>query len=354
MKRLRRILHVDLDAFFAAVEQNEDKSLLGKPVIIGGQSDRGVVSTCSYEARKFGVHSAMPMYKAKELCPKGIYLKGNHNLYGEYSKKVFDILRKYAKNMEKVSIDEAYLELGDMNESSVLVAKNIKKEISKTLGLNISIGISYNKFLAKLASEWKKPDGLFMITPDMIPKILFPLDISKIHGLGKKTAIKLYNMNIYTIEDLHLLSKREIIFILGENYGIDIYNRIRGIDERAVKSESKRKSIGTETTLKENLSDRDKIWMKLKECIKEAYKILYEKNLSAKTITIKYKYQDFENQTRSKTIQRGVVSLEEITKVSKEIFDNIIFEKRIRLIGISLSNFESNQIRQLSFIDLMK
>jgi DNA polymerase-4 len=350
MGRYRRILHVDLDAFFASVEQNENPLLKGKPVIIGGQSDRGVVATCSYEARLFGVHSAMPMYKAKELCKDAICLNGNHKLYSDYSRRVFKILSRYAKSMEKVSIDEAYLELDENAESSIL-AKKIKEDVFENTGLTLSIGISYNKFLAKLASEWNKPNGTFMITPDMIPELLFPMKISKIHGLGKKTAEKLYKMNIGVVEDLYKLSKREIIFILGENYGLEIYNKIRGIDCRKIKTKYERKSIGVERTLRENLSDRNKIWSKLEECTIEVEEILKKKNLSAKTITIKYKYEDFENQTRSRTLPCGLAEEKEILNAVKRIFEQINFEKRVRLLGVSVSNLEDLGIRQLSFVD---
>ena len=244
----RIILHVDMDAFFASVEQLDNPSLRGKPVIVGGVSERGVVSTCSYEARKYGVHSAMPGFMARSKCPMGIFLPVRYGRYKEISNKIFDIFKEITPVIEPLSIDEAFLDITDTDfKDGKRVALYIKDRVKKEIGLNLSIGISYNKFLAKLASDWNKPNGIMEIREDMIPDILLPLSISKIHGLGKKSVGKLNNMGIFTVQDLYLLPREFFHSYLGKS-GIDIYNRIRGIDDREVQVTRERKSVGKERT----------------------------------------------------------------------------------------------------------
>lgn len=225
----RIILHVDMDAFFASVEQLDNPQLRGKPVIVGGVSERGVVSTCSYEARKFGVKSAMPVFMAQRLCPKGHFVRVRYHRYKEISNKIFAIFREVTQFVEPLSIDEAYLDVTNSRFlSGMEAAIYIKSRVLKEIGLTLSIGISYNKFLAKLASDWNKPNGIKVIDKDMIPKILLPLSISKIHGLGKKSVQRLNNMGIYIIKDLYPLNKEFFLEYLGKS-GLDIYERIRGI-----------------------------------------------------------------------------------------------------------------------------
>lgn len=227
----RIILHVDMDAFFASVEQLDNPQLKGKPVIVGGLSERGVVSTCSYEARKFGVKSAMPIFMAQRLCPKGHFVRVRYYRYKEISNKIFAIFREVTQLVEPLSIDEAYLDVTNSKFASGMAAAiYIKNRVLKEIGLTLSIGISYNKFLAKLASYWNKPNGIKVIDNDMIPEILLPLSISKIHGLGKKSVQRLNNMGIYIIDDLYPLNKEFFLEYLGKN-GLDIYERIRGIDK---------------------------------------------------------------------------------------------------------------------------
>ncbi|GAB6149288.1 hypothetical protein JCM1406_04580 [Clostridium novyi] len=250
----RVILHVDMDAFFASVEAMDNPSLKGKPVVVGGISERGVVSTCSYEARKYGIRSAMPVYKAKYLCPSAIFLPIRHYRYREVSRKVFKILSTVTDKIEQVSIDEAYLDITNINMNPKDVAVNIKNMIKENMRLTISVGISYNKFLAKLASDWNKPDGLKIITKDMIPEILMPLSINKVHGIGTKSAEKLNNIGIFTVKQLYGLPKKLFYEYFGK-FGIDIYNRIRGIDNREVVTVREQKSIGKETTLKRDTKD---------------------------------------------------------------------------------------------------
>lgn len=338
---------MDIDAFFASVEQILNPELVGKPVIVGGLSDRGVVSTCSYEARVFGIHSAMPTYKAKQLCSEGIFIRGKFNEYKNYSKRVFDIVGKYSSKVEQVSIDEAYLDVSDFKGSVVQLAKKLKEEIYVETGLTISIGISHNKFLAKLSSEWKKPNGLFMITPDMMPQILFPLDIIKIHGLGKKTADKLYNLNIHTVKDLYLLSKNDLLFILGDLYGEELYNKIRGIDLRNIELEYERKSIGTEITLESNIVDREDLKKYIDDFIETIYTEICKKKILFKTVTVKYKHEDFQSFTRSKSLINPTSSKKLFKEMAYYLMETINLDKRIRLLGLSISNICDNTEEQL-------
>ena len=279
----RIILHVDMDAFFASVEQLDNPQLRGKPVIVGGVSERGVVSTCSYEARKFGVKAA-------------IY---------------------------------------------------IKSRVLKEIGLTLSIGISYNKFLAKLASDWNKPNGIKVIDKDMIPKILLPLSISKIHGLGKKSVQRLNNMGIYIIKDLYPLNKEFFLEYLGKS-GLDIYERIRGIDKRIVEVNRDRKSYGRETTLKFDTDEIEELEPYIQEFCKELAATLVRQNIYIKTITVKYKTIVFENHTRSRTLNTYTNNYQIIYKTAMDILHEEKLENRIRLIGVTLSSIREEDVQQLT------
>lgn len=344
----RIILHVDMDAFFASVEQLDNPSLRGKPVIVGGVSERGVVSTCSYEARKYGVHSAMPGFMARSKCPMGIFLPVRYGRYKEISNKIFDIFKEITPIIEPLSIDEAFLDITDTDfKDGKRVALYIKDRVKKEIGLNLSIGISYNKFLAKLASDWNKPNGIMEIRKDMIPDILLPLSISKIHGLGKKSVGKLNNMGIFTVQDLYLLPREFFHSYLGKS-GIEIYNRIRGLDDREVKVTRERKSVGKERTLKFNTSDKDELLVYLKDFSEEISRILASKNMMGKTITLKYKTGEFENHTRSKTLNKYIYKSEDIYSVCRELLELEDLKDELRLIGVSISSFKETEIEQLS------
>lgn len=342
------ILHVDMDAFFASVEQNDNPQLKGKPVIVGGVSERGVVSTCSYEARKYGVKSAMPIFMAQRLCPHGIYLRGRYWRYKEVSTKIFDIFKEVTPLVEPLSIDEAYLDITNSNfkdyNDAVLY---IKKRVYREVGLTLSIGISYNKFLAKLASDWNKPNGVKVITKEMVPEVLKPLPISKIYGLGKKSVNRLNNMGLFKIEDLYAQPKEFFIEYFGK-YGIDIYNRIRGIDDRVVTPNRDRKSYGKETTLKSDTDDKEELKEYLERFSKQISNYLQEKNIFVKTITIKYKTSSFINHTRSKTLLYYINSEEEIYNIANEILEEEVFNETIRLIGLTVSSIREEKAEQLT------
>lgn len=346
----RKILHVDMDAFFASVEVLDNKKLKGKPIIVGGVSERGVVATCSYEARKFGVHSAMPIFLAKSKCPKGIFLPTRPHRYKEISIKIFHIFYEITSMVEPLSIDEAYLDITNIKNNPLEVAKIIKKRVFQEIGLSLSIGISYNKFLAKLASDWNKPNGLKIITKDMVPNILYPLSINKVYGLGGKSVKKLNNIGIFTIKDMFNLSKELYIDYFGK-FGMDIYDRIRGIDNREVQPLRERKSIGKERTLKSDTKDKEELKLYIKEFSKSISKIISDKNISGKTITLKIKTASFESHTKSKTLKNYIWSMEDIYKEGCEILDTINLKEDIRLIGVSLSSLKENNIKQLSFFN---
>lgn len=342
------ILHVDMDAFFASVEQMDNPELKGKPVIVGGVSERGVVSTCSYEARKYGVHSAMPIFMAKEKCPNGIFVAGRYGRYTKISQEIFKILSDVTPIIEQVSIDEGYLDLSQSRfENGIDAARYIKNKVFKEIGLTISVGISYNKFLAKLASDWNKPNGIKEISRSMIPDILLPLPLSKIHGLGKISVGKLNNMGIFYIKDLYNMEKKFYIEYLGKN-GLDIYDRIRGIDNRKIETIRERKSVGKERTLKFDTDNKEELLQYLKEFSFEIEEMLCAKNVVGKTVTLKFKTKDFENHTRSRTLNNYISHHEDIFNVSKELLESEELKSNLRLIGVSISSFKEKEMEQMT------
>ncbi|MDP3386847.1 MAG: DNA polymerase IV [Eubacteriales bacterium] len=334
----RKILHVDLDAFFASVEQLDNPSFKGKPIIVGGSSKRGVVATCSYEARKFGVHSAMSGFMAKKLCPNGIFLKPRMDRYAQISKEVFRILYEVTDHIERISVDEAYLDVTDSDRSPYKIASWIKTTVKNRIGITISVGISYNKFLAKLASDWNKPDGIFEIRPSDVPNILKPLSIIKVHGLGKKTADRLNSIGIFTVSDLLQCDRKTLSYFLGELRSNEIYNRIRGIDNRSLKIKTTRKSYGRETTFEEDIRSKPVIKEVLLQYLFELAFKLVKTNKSAKTVTIKIKFEDFSQITRSHSLLAYTNNLQTFEEAMVLLVDNLIIDKKIRLVGISLSN----------------
>lgn len=348
---VRKILHVDMDAFFAAVEQRDNPELRGKPVIVGGSSDRGVVATCSYEARKFGIHSAQPTFMAKKLCPSAIFVSGDHKKYSEVSKQVFEILHGICDKVQVVSIDEAYLDVTDLFYSPMYIAEHIRKRVKDEVGLTLSVGISYNKFLAKLASDWNKPDGIKEITREMVPGILKPLPIRKVHGLGKKSVEKLNKIGIFTIGDMFNYDKEFFDTYLGK-MGSEVYDRISGIDNRQVSPGSgERKSIGTETTLSKNLDDIEGLKPYLSKFSIKIEALLNKKQISAKTVTIKLKSFDFIQHTRSRTLNIYISKSKDIELVAHDLLEEFGLDTDIRLIGLTVSNFEDREQEQLNLFD---
>jgi DNA polymerase IV len=340
-------MHVDMDAFFAAVEVVDNPELKGKPVIVGGTSERGVVSTCSYEARVYGVRSAMPIYMSKVKCPNGVYLPVRYWRYKEVSNNIFDIFYSITSIVEPLSIDEAYLDLSGLDKDPMDIAKYIKSTVKKKTGLTISIGISYNMFLAKLASDWNKPNGLKVITKEMVPGILFPLPIDKVYGLGKRSVKRLNDIGIFTIEELYKLPQDLLIEYFGK-FGIEVYDRIRGIDRREIKPEREIKSIGRETTLRIDTNDKEHLCKYIKEFAQDIASSLVDNNVKGKSITIKYKTASFTSHTKSKTLTYYVHKKEDIYREACTIIEELELKEKLRLIGLSVSSLKENRIEQLS------
>jgi DNA polymerase IV len=353
---MRKIIHIDMDAFFASVEQLDSPELRGKPVAVGGSGERSVVAAASYEARKFGVKSAMPSVVAKRLCPELIFVSHHFERYHEVSAAVFTIFRRYTETVEPLSIDEAFLDVTDdllKIGSATLIAKKIKAEIRETTGLTASAGISINKFLAKIASEVKKPDGIFVIRPEEAEKYIEALPIEKFFGIGKVTAEKMHKLGIHTGADL----KRWDLYSLVRNFGkigVFYHDIVRGIDDRPVEPYSERKSVGTELTFEKDLTTNFEIVAELYRIEKELLNRIGEAGTSGRTITLKIKFADFHQITRSRTLQNYVRDFEtlhsEVTELRKALE---LPGKKIRLMGVSISNMETDECadRQMSLFD---
>ena len=336
----RIIFHVDMDAFFASVEIANNPSLEGKAVIIGGDpKERGVVSTCSYQARTFGVHSAMPTWKAKHLCPNGVFLKVNMPLYIRYSKHIMNIMRQMTEIVEVVSIDEAYLDFSDTSFASnpEAAAIALHEKIYTDTKLLCSIGIASNKLISKISSSYAKPNGLYRVPCGKEEEFLDILPIKVLPGVGPKTKKKLNSLKINTIHELKQLSLETLVHYCG-SWGYNLFQFVRGIDKRPVVSDrGDAKSISAETTFKTDLKDRDDIVKALKGLVDKTCKRLNVKKLKAKGIFIKIRYNDFNTITRSKKLLNHTDEMACIESASIELFNSSIrLHKPIRLIGFGI------------------
>lgn len=344
---MKYIIHIDCDAFYASCEEIRNPKLKNTPMAVGGLSNKSIITTANYKARKFGIHSAMPVFMAKSLCPDLFMVGVDHPYYREKSKEVFAIIKKYAHLFEQVSIDEAYIQI-DL-EDPINFAKNLQKEVLDKTQIPISIGISYNKFLAKLASDWNKPFGIKYIGKDDVDQILPNLAVGKVHGIGKKSTKKLNDIGIYKVSDLLKLDLNFLEELFGKN-GSYVYGVIRGIDPRPVNPTRDRKSIGKERTFKENTKDPDLLKSYLRK-ISELIEIeMVKKEIQGKTISIKLKNADFKNKNRSITLQEPIYKKEDIYREAAMLFDQTFRGEEVRLIGISLSNLSQKNIDQLSFL----
>lgn len=344
---MRAIVHVDLDAFYASCEELDNISLRGKALAVAGKSDRAIITTANYKAREYGIHSAMPVFIAKNLCENLIIVPMRRKRYLEKSKEVFDLLSTYTDIIEKVSIDESYLDLTDINPDYKFL-KEMQDNILKKTGLSVSIGMSTNKFLAKLASDWNKPRGIKIISKDEVPDILMDLDIRKIHGIGKKSEDKLRNLGIDKVCDLYNLEEDFLINLFGKS-GEDIYKRIRGIDDREVQTKIKRKSLGTENTFfpTDNRIDLENY---IKIFSGEVSQDLIKRNLLGFTLTIKLKNDKFKIRTKSRTYENGLYKKEDIYREGLILFREFYDDEKIRLIGLTVSNLSDLKIHQLTFL----
>jgi len=331
-----------MDAFFASVEQRDFPQHQGKPVIVGGTPERrGVVAACSYEARQFGIHSAMSSARAKRLCPDAIFLPPRFEVYRECSQQIHRVFQSFTHIIEPLSLDEAYLDVSECQQhqgSATLIAQAIKQKIKQTLNLTASAGVSYNKFLAKLASDMDKPDGLTVIKPEAAQSLIDQLPIRRFFGVGKATEAKMHKYNIYKGADLKHLSRRQLQAYFGKT-GNYYYHIARGMDERPVRRSRQRKSIGKETTFAQDLTDKQQIWQTLQAIVVRLSDSLQNKNIKANTVTLKVKYHDFVQITRSKTISEGIFTAQQIEKYLPSLLQKTdVGQRPIRLIGISLSS----------------
>lgn len=341
---IRKIIHVDMDAFYASVEQMDHPELRGKALAVGGSEKRGVVAAASYEARKFGVRSAMSGMQAKRNCPELIFVKPRFDRYKEISKQVRVIFYDYTDLVEPLSLDEAYLDVTENkigNPSASLIAQEIRTRIFKEIGITASAGISVNKFVAKIASDYNKPNGQKTVNPEEVLEFLQALDIRKFHGVGKVTADKMYQVGIFTGDDL----KSKTLAYLENHFGKSgsyYYDLVRGIHNSAVKPNRIRKSLAAERTFNENLSSEIFMLEKLDKIAKEVEKRLEQSKVAGKTITLKIKYSDFTLQTRSKTLPYFVSNKEVILETAKDLLYQEKMTNSVRLLGISLSNLNTD------------
>ena len=343
---MRKIIHIDMDAFFASVEQLDHPELRGKPVAVGGSGPRSVVAAASYEARKFGVRSAMPSVTARRLCPDLIFVRHNFDRYSEVSSLVFGILREYSDLVEPLSIDEAFLDVTDDIKkigSATLIAKKIRNDIKQKTGLTASAGISVNKFLAKIASDINKPDGICLIKPDDAEKFIENLPIEKFYGIGRVTALKMHNLGIHKGSDLKRWDMVSLVRNFGK-VGAFFYNIARGIDDRPVEPYQERKSIGTELTYEKDLTTSFEIIAELYTLEKELMERLEQAETAGRTITLKIKFSDFRQITRSKTVQHYIKDFDTLHREVTALRKSIKLENpRIRLLGVSVTNLENDE-----------
>jgi DNA polymerase-4 len=339
---MRKIIHIDMDSFFASVEQRDFPEHRGKPLAVGHRGPRSVVAAASYEARKYGVYSAMPMSVALRKCPHLIVVPHRFEEYKEVSANINIIFHEYTDLVEPLSLDEAYLDVTQVKQgpaSASLVAMEIKKEIQERTGLIASAGVSYNKFLAKIASDMDKPDGFYLIKPEDAVVFLENLEVGLFHGVGKRTEEKMHKMNIFKGKDLKLLPLQDLLRHFGKagNY---FYNAVRGIDDRPVVSYRERKSIGAERTFETDLTDPEEVKEKLAAIIDIMWKRCEAKQKTGKTVTLKLRFADFSTITRSNTSSLGFIKNDIDTVVMKLLPTKDIQEQGIRLLGVTMSNFQ--------------
>jgi DNA polymerase-4 len=341
-----KIIHVDMDAFYASVAELDNPELKGKAIAVGGSEERGVVSAASYEARKFGVKSAMSSFLAKQKCPHLIFVKSDFDRYKELSVKIRAIFYEYTDLVEPLSLDEAYLDVTENkkgNPSANDIAREIRARIYEETGLRASAGISINKFIAKVASDINKPNGQKTIHPEEVLRFLEELPVNKFYGVGKVTAAKMYNLGIFKGSDLKKKSAEELVKSFGKS-GTHYYNIVRGIHNSAVKPNRIRKSIAAERTFSENLSSEIFMIERLDKIADELEKRMKKTDTKGKTITLKIKYSDFTQQTRSKTKTNFMQTKEEFFPVVKELLYQDKLVNSVRLLGVSFGNLNTEEV----------
>ena len=351
----RKIIHIDMDAFYASIEQRDNPDYRGKPLAVGYAGERGVVAAASYEARRYGIHSAMSSKKALIKCPELIFVPSRFGAYKAVSEQIRNIFIDYTDLVEPLSLDEAYLDVtvNNMNiPSATIIAREIKQRIKETTGLTASAGVSINKFLAKIASDYKKPDGLFVVTDKEAEGFVETLKIEQFWGIGRVTAERMHRLGIYTGADLKKISEAQLVKYFGKAGHAYFFNA-RAIDNREVIPDRIRKSIGAENTFMTDLDDRPVLVDQLYAIADEVWKRVSKRNFYGRTVTLKVKYEDFELITRRRTLTEFINDFGLFWGNAKELFENIdINMKKVRLIGLSVSNFneiERPKTYQLKF-----
>ena len=348
----RKIIHIDMDAFYASVEQRDNPELRGKPVAVGGSRERGVVAAASYEARKFGVHSAMPSITAKRKCPDLVFVKPRFDAYKAISLQIRDIFAEYTPIIEPLSLDEAYLDVTENLKviiSATQIAEDIRARIRAETELTASAGVSYNKFLAKLASDHRKPDGLFVITPKMGPVFVETLPVRKFHGVGPATAKKMARLGIETGLDLRAQTQAFLQQHFGKA-GSYYYWAARGIDERPVRADRIRKSVGAENTFAADLFTYEAARDALQEIVDKVWRYCEGSGIRARTVTLKVKFGNFQQITRSRTGQMQIGTRSELEQLNNALLEPLFpVAGGVRLLGVSLSSLAEESERELEF-----
>ncbi|MFN8355506.1 MAG: DNA polymerase IV [Spirosomataceae bacterium] len=340
----RKIIHIDMDAFYASVEQRDNPDLRGKPVAVGGNSERGVVAAASYEARVYGVRSAMSSRLAKRRCPMLVFVRPRFDVYKAVSQQIRAIFSEYTHLIEPLSLDEAYLDVTEnrMNiPTATQIAQEIKAKIKEQTQLTASAGVSYNKFLAKLASDYRKPDGLFVIKPHQGEKFVESLEVGKFHGIGRVTAQKMNRLGIFTGADLKKFEESFLTQHFGK-VGQFYYHIARGVDNRPVSADRARKSYGSENTFAQDLTDITRLETEVRLLVADVWRGLSRIQLYGRTVTLKVKYFDFEQHTRSRTTSLLINTEAFLENIALELLYGLQpMPKAVRLLGVSVSNFES-------------
>jgi DNA polymerase-4 len=341
----RKIIHIDMDAFYASVEQRDDAALRGRPVAVGGSAERGVVAAASYEARKFGVRSAMPSVTAKRLCPDLVFVRPRFDVYKAISRQIREIFAAHTPVIEPLSLDEAYLDVTENLQNIPLardIALRIRAAILAETGLTASAGISYNKFLAKLASDHRKPNGQFVIPPEMGADFVAPLQVGRFHGIGPATSAKMNGLGIFTGLDLRRQTQAFLNARFGKA-GAYYYWISRGIDERPVRANRIRKSVGAENTFSSDLSDFDAMAAELAPLIDKVWRHCEATGLRGRTVTLKVKFADFEIMTRSRSLAAAIGSRAALEHLALALLQaELPLPKAVRLLGVSLSALQAN------------
>ncbi|WP_116105060.1 DNA polymerase IV [Lewinella sp. IMCC34191] len=341
--KTRKIIHIDMDAFFASVEQRDNPDLRGRPIAVGGSKLRGVVAAASYEARKYGVRSAMPSVTAKRLCPDLIFVKSNFEKYREVSDQIRDIFYSYTDLVEPLSLDEAYLDVTVAKKgpaSATLIAEAIREEIFEVTGLTASAGVSFNKFLAKVASDINKPNGMKVIMPEEAPAFLAALPVEDFHGIGKVTAARMHKMGYRTGGDLRQLSEMEMAQRFGK-VGRHYYRIVRALDDRPVNPNRNRKSVGAERTYSDDVSSLRVMKEKIDWLAEKVFDYLVARDNYGRTVTLKMKSPEFVIHTRSRSFSGEIRKLQDLKDIAYQLLDENVEEVPVvRLLGLSVSNLE--------------